>query len=282
MKYACRYAIVRFMPYPETGEFANVGVVVMSPEARYFGFQFIERRVARVTAFFEELDPTVYRNAQRAFIDELTRLRIAFEHRFARHDVSPSEIRLTNALFDEMTRPREAIMYLDDPRIILAEDPEQGLGQLFDTYVARSFTANPMNEKVIEKRVKAILKAADLDPNFHEETLGAGQFYRARFPFVKFNKTKRPVRAIKPINLAHDDPSQLYAHGWEWVGKVRLLRKFNLLPEHVLFAAEAPTQKFGPQASAFAEIKFELEQLDVDVVRPSDEDKIIEFAEANF
>lgn len=282
MKYACRYAIVRFMPYPETGEFANVGVVVMSPEARYFGFQFIERRVARVTAFFEELDPTVFRNAQRAFIEELTRLRNTFAHRFARHETHPSETRLTNALFDEMTRPREAIMYLDDPRVLLADDPEQALVRLFDTYVARSFTANPMNEKLIEKRVKAILKAADLEPCFHEETLGAGQFYRARFPFIKFNNKQRPVSVIKPLNLAQDDPSQLYAHGWEWVGKVRQLRKYNLLPARVLFAAEAPTQKFGPQASAFAEIKSELEQLDVAVVRPSDEDKIVEFAGANF
>lgn len=280
MKYACRYAIVRFMPYPETGEFANVGVVVMSPEARYFGFRFIDRRVARITAFFEELDANVFRNAQRVFIEELTRLRNSFAHRFARLDTSPTELRLTNLMFDEMTRPREAIMYLDDPRVILVDDPEQALAQLFDTYVARSFTANPLNEKAVEKRVKAILKAADLDPIFHEETLGAGEFYKARFPFVKVNKLQEPVRAIKPINLAQEDATHLYAHGWEWVGKVRLLRRNHYLPAHVMFAAEAPREKFGAAAAAFAEIKSELERLEVSVVRPDDQDQILSFAEA--
>lgn len=280
MKYACRYAIVRFMPYPETGEFANVGVVVMSPQARYFGFRFIERRVARITAFFEELDANIFRNAQRIFVDELTRIRNTFTHRFARLDDSPTELRLMNAMFDEITRPREAIMYLDEPRVTMEEDPEQALGELFDTYVARAFTANPLNEKAIEKRVKAMLKAADLVPIYQEEILGDGTYYKARFPFVKLNHMQVPVRAIKPINLAQEDASQLYAHGWEWVGKVRLLRKFNRLPGHVMFAAEPPQEAFGAKASAFAEIQHELERLDINVVRADDTTRIVEFAQA--
>jgi len=28
-KFACQYAIVRFLPYLETGEFANVGIVML-------------------------------------------------------------------------------------------------------------------------------------------------------------------------------------------------------------------------------------------------------------
>ncbi|HVK54151.1 MAG TPA: DUF3037 domain-containing protein, partial [Burkholderiales bacterium] len=34
MNIACHYAIVRFLPFVETGEFANVGVVLFSPNAR--------------------------------------------------------------------------------------------------------------------------------------------------------------------------------------------------------------------------------------------------------
>ncbi|MFP3758365.1 DUF3037 domain-containing protein, partial [Cupriavidus sp. SIMBA_020] len=66
MKHACRYALVRFMPYPETGEFANVGVVVMSPTARFFGYKLLDR-VGRITAFFDELDVTVYKRARDTF-----------------------------------------------------------------------------------------------------------------------------------------------------------------------------------------------------------------------
>ncbi|MGM0927683.1 MAG: DUF3037 domain-containing protein [Pseudomonadota bacterium] len=31
---ACQYVILRFMPYVETGEFANVGVVMIPPHSR--------------------------------------------------------------------------------------------------------------------------------------------------------------------------------------------------------------------------------------------------------
>ena len=56
MNTACHYAIVRFMPFIETGEFANVGVVMFAPQARYFGFKLLVNRQARVTNFFEQLD----------------------------------------------------------------------------------------------------------------------------------------------------------------------------------------------------------------------------------
>lgn len=37
MRVPCQYAIIQFMPYPETGEFANVGVVLACPQMRYLG-----------------------------------------------------------------------------------------------------------------------------------------------------------------------------------------------------------------------------------------------------
>ena len=55
-KIACRYAIIQFMPYTETGEFANVGVVLACPETGYFDFKLQTKRYARITAFFNELD----------------------------------------------------------------------------------------------------------------------------------------------------------------------------------------------------------------------------------
>jgi hypothetical protein len=58
-KFACRYAVVQFVPYSETGEFANVGVVLICPETGYFGFQLQTRKYARVTAFFDELKSPV-------------------------------------------------------------------------------------------------------------------------------------------------------------------------------------------------------------------------------
>jgi len=54
-KFACQYALLRFRPFVETGEFANVGVVMLAPEARFFGYRLL-KRYGRITQFFHQLD----------------------------------------------------------------------------------------------------------------------------------------------------------------------------------------------------------------------------------
>ena len=59
-KFACQYALLRFRPFVETGEFANVGVVLLAPEARFFGFKLLNKqRHGRITHFFHQLDRKV-------------------------------------------------------------------------------------------------------------------------------------------------------------------------------------------------------------------------------
>jgi len=49
MKTLCLYAIVRFMPYAETQEFANVGVVMCVPDKNIFKFKLAPKHFARIT-----------------------------------------------------------------------------------------------------------------------------------------------------------------------------------------------------------------------------------------
>lgn len=279
MKHACRYAIVRFMPYAETGEFANVGLVLMSPTAKFFGFRMLGRGVRRITAFFDQLDSKVFRRARINFEEELARIQTMVEHSFAGFGLRANEASYVDAVFNEMVRPRESIMYLAEPRVILAEDPASKLEDLFDHYVGRAFVNQPQHERVIERRVQQMLRAADLAGQYHRMDLGDEQ-YHARFPFVRKDDNDKPVRAIKPLNLAHDDATKLFDHGWEWIGRVRKLRNVNLLPTNVLFAAERPADQFGPRAAAYAEVKEELEKYDVRVASAGEERLILDFARA--
>jgi hypothetical protein len=45
----CHYAVLRFRPYAETGEFVNVGLAVVAPEAGEFAFKCDVRRRRRVS-----------------------------------------------------------------------------------------------------------------------------------------------------------------------------------------------------------------------------------------
>lgn len=57
---AYQYAILRFMPYVETGEFANVGLVMAAPQQGFFAYQLEEKRYGRLTRFFKDLEASTY------------------------------------------------------------------------------------------------------------------------------------------------------------------------------------------------------------------------------
>lgn len=50
----CLYSIVRYAPYAETEEFANIGVVICAPKENYFDFQITKRNDSRVKSFFHD------------------------------------------------------------------------------------------------------------------------------------------------------------------------------------------------------------------------------------
>ncbi|KGE08512.1 DUF3037 domain-containing protein [Burkholderia gladioli] len=279
MKHVCRYTIVRFMPYPETGEFANVGVVLMSPTAKFFGYKFIER-VSRITAFFEELDANVFRRARRVYLNELERITQSVELAFAQ-SIHTNNINFPTFAFGELVKPREGLMTAIGDRVVMTDgDPREKLDEIFDHYVGRSFVTKAYLERDVEKRVHSILRAADLTGIYREQTLGGSDTYKARLPFVRTDSQGHAVRAIKPIFLGHDDPTRLYDHGWDWIGKIAKLRKDRTLHGDVLFAAEAPKNNFGASATAFAEISEQLRMHDIMLANTSDKQRILAFAEA--
>jgi Protein of unknown function (DUF3037) len=276
MKHACRYTIVRFMPYTETGEFANVGIVLMSPSAKFFGYLLIGK-VGRITAFFDELDPNIFRQAKKTYAEELMRISEAIQHAFAglSQGASPD---FAGFAFSQLVTPREGLMYADTDRAVLAEDPAEKLRELYDQYVGRAFATKAHQERYVEKRIHGILRAAHLTGLYKEQTLVGGDSYKARMPFVRSDESGQVVRVIKPLYLAHDDPTRLYDHGWEWLGKIKKLRRDSTLSGEVLFAVEKPKDNFGARAAAYASLVQDFTSEQIQVKPEEDDAGIVEFA----
>ncbi|MCR4298082.1 MAG: DUF3037 domain-containing protein [Gallionella sp.] len=272
-KYACQYAIVRFLPYLETGEFANVGIVMLCPDAGFFEFKLLAR-VRRITAFFEELDSGIYRRATNDFKQELKRIRNWLAHQPDR----TMDVELARHLFGELTRQREAMMRFDNVRVVLADDPAQQLDELFGHYVERNFATKAYHEQqLLDKTVRKVLVDAKLNKQYQPEMLGDVTTYHAKLPFVH-REAERAVKAIKPLYLAHEDPAQIYDHGWAWLGKVNKLRSLRLLPEQVLFPVQGPDEARGERFDMFQEITAKMAANDVWVVPSIQTERIVEFA----
>lgn len=98
------YAIVRFMPFVETREFANIGVAVIDPKTGKFSYKLAPKRFGRVTQFFDDLDGELYKNGVQIFDNELTRIEQFF------HARSVVGQKLVDR-FNELTRQRESVIH---------------------------------------------------------------------------------------------------------------------------------------------------------------------------
>lgn len=274
----CLYAIVRFAPLVETGEFANTGVIVIAPAQRFFGFKLMIQRHARVTQFFEPLEAKVFRATMRTLRDELERAQALLrQHGFDKRR-KDNDVEFAKGLFDEIIRPRETILKFSEPRPILALDPTAVIKELYAHYVERNFVTREYQETALEKGVRKWLSQARIGERFARIEVGNNE-YRATFPFVE-SVDDRPVKAIKPLHLDHAQANKILDHGGQWLFRVHALKKRGLLPPHVLFAVSGPRQQ-DVRSGAVKEIVDSLEDAGVTVLPYGDKAQILEFAAAH-
>lgn len=272
-KLACRYAVVQFVPYSETGEFANAGVALVCPQTGYFDFRLQTRKYARVTTFFDELAPKVYLSAIKVIQGEMERVRAMLAN-----VASSGADEIARAAFTNLVHPREAIVRFSPARVLLTEAPEKELTRLFEHYVDRAFATPEYVETAMARRLTALLQGLDLQAPFRAAKIG-DDVVHAKFPLVQ-RCGAQFRKVIKPFNLTQAEPNGIFDHGDAWVQKVRRLRDRNLLPADVLFAVAGPRATDTRRHAAFIEICAELEKLDVLTVDEASRTRIVEFAEA--
>lgn len=250
-KFACQYAVIRFLPYAETGEFANVGVALACPETGFFDTRLMAiQKTARITGFFDQLDKQVYRNAMTYLKQELNRITT-----LAQAQAAPSATLIRN-IFCDMVRPREALLRFGDIRVILAEDPARTLDTLFATLVERDFANKAYNDRLLVSSIRDTLKKAGLRKYFHETRVGNDDLF-LRVPFVH-ERSGQPQLAIKPVDLAKNEANLVYRAGGLLTDQVRRLRKHHLLPEAMLFPLDLPEPSARSAWQAAREIMDEL------------------------
>lgn len=274
MKRVCQYAVVQFMPYTETREFANVGVVLMCPDAGFFGFRLL-KRYGRITRFFEGMDRRIFLDGKQLFQEELTRIRSLLKRGpLDRRRTADATVAVRQ--FAELVRRRETLFRFDEPGVVMADEPKACLEELYGFYVEREFATKEYQERLLDKAVRRLLFGAHLGDRYREEVIGDDMFH-ARFPFVAM-QDETPVRVIKPLFLAQDDPERIYSHGDLWISKFHRLRSRKLLPDAVLLPLDAPPENDAKRYLAFKHIAQELTDLNIEIVLAPNTHRILDFA----
>lgn len=266
MTTAARYTIVRFLPYAETEEFANVGVLMHAPDAGVFAFRLTDAW-RRVGTFFDTLDRRVFKAAHNAFKDELKRVQ-------ARVQDTPAWGR---EAFDDLVRPRESMFRFSPVRAVLTDDAEATLDVLFGRYVEHAFATPEYQEALLARTLRTVFRREGLAGRYHNAKLGSGAL-RFPVPFAATGSDGRILRVIKPLHLAQDDPVRLLDHGNQWIGRLRHLERQRARPA-MLFPVQQPAPHTD-NADAFDEIRQGLVTAGAEVVPITDEGAILHFARA--
>ncbi|WP_312601098.1 MULTISPECIES: DUF3037 domain-containing protein [Pseudomonas] len=251
MTHFCNYSILRFLPYPETGEFVNIGIVLLASNGE-FRYQ-IETKRQRVTNFFYRLDSKIFIRARAEIEQELARLSGFFSQC---RDQQATQL----AMFRNLIQPRETMMRFSSPGTIAAEKVDEAVKSLFDHYVNLSFASKQYEEKTLEKQLGHLLAEANLKQRYKEQRLGTDD-YPVKFPYVLLDKDGA-AQAIKPIHLGHDEPAKILDHGDAWLAKVRRLQKNRRLARDTLFITSPPNRSKTKLVAAYKDIVSQLSDLE--------------------
>jgi hypothetical protein len=123
-RHPCNYAILRLLPYPEAGEFVNVGVLVNCVQPCMLEFLAEPEMTTRMHGLFPAQDPDHYREAVDAMKREMERIKAMI------HDVKGCQL-----AFQEAVRPRESVLRFGEVRTVLSDQPDALAAQLFKQYV---------------------------------------------------------------------------------------------------------------------------------------------------
>ncbi|KEQ16805.1 DUF3037 domain-containing protein [Endozoicomonas numazuensis] len=229
-KYACRYAIVQFMPYPETGEFANVGVILAVPQKNIFTFRLETAKTARLTHFFNHLDRKIYLSAVKGLVEELKYYQTAVRNNQLKADTA----------FDNLVRPLETILRFSKERLKLVNGIEKVEDDLFERFVMHDFAKAPNYEGQLQQKIAQMVRAIDLEHKFKRKTLGPDT-YKITMPLVQ--EKDENTRIIQPLYFNQDTPQAVIEHGNKWAGKLDTLRDFGALPDEILIPAKQPVKR---------------------------------------
>lgn len=280
-KLACNYTILRFLPYPQTGEFVNLGVALACPDLHWFGYRLETHRVDRITNFFPELkqNKTAFTEGRKLFKCELDRMDALFNDGNAKPQMRfKDDAKLFNQVFLNLVRAREEAFGFSQPRTCMTDDPTVQLEKLFDDYVERGFAQRlDYQETLMTRRLRTVFSAKKIKERFVEHTF-INDLCHAHFPFV-WQKGNRFTRAIHPLDLDKTETPKIVEHADNWRNKLVRLQEVPDHPEQVLLFVKRPDG--GKRLDVCNQMWKELEQTNAILLPQEDHAGILDFAQTN-
>lgn len=251
-KYACKYVVLRFAPYSETGEFANVGVLLYSKSHNLFVFKLDTADIgARVSKFFHIDDKQVFKFAMASYQKELAFV----QEQVAHHHMTAQEA------FDFLVKPRATLLRFSEVRTVITDSIEGTLNSIFGRMISHSSASQVKSRLKLSNVLRTQLDLLCLEQPFRRHKFSKSVF-EVTYDFTQLSEQGEPLKLIQPIEIN----DKLTANEiFEVVGKnkVRLDRMsdFDLLPERVLLPFSLNGNRTKEADEAWSIVKSELSSI---------------------
>ena len=270
----CMYAVVRFMPFAETREFANVGVVVIAPKLGLYDFKLAPKTFKRVTHFFDDLDGVVYKHAIEGFEDELKRIRNYLVHNHLQGKGLVD-------YFKEVTRTRESVLHFGEMGTMLTDNINVAVDKLYDRLISRNFTESKEYKEQLMVRAlkKQLTSKLPSGIRYTQKNLKAGIF-DISVPLA--TRIDDSYRIIRPLAFEQKNVLLAMEHGETWVGRLKKLIDSDVVQaEKALVAFEKPVHRKQEFMKVYEDVAGEIKNLGALTKDYADTESIIQFASAD-
>ena len=264
----CLYSIVRYAPYAETEEFANIGVLLCAPKENYFDFQLTKRNDSRVKNFFH--DDCIFPVAKDSIQRELQ-----FAKMHATQIVGHQQLA---QFFRYFTNKKESIFQFSSTRVILSENPKEELARIYNKYVNHADYTKERREDVLARELKRSIDRIDGLKNVFNQATIDGYFAKFSMPLVA-KKHDRIQCAIKPLAFTQTEPGKMMEHSDTWVMRITRAAEENLLSlDDILFTIETPESPNSGQSKVIDIIKRTMDAKKINHIPASSHKETIDFA----
>lgn len=211
------FTVLRYVHDVVTGEFANVGVVLYAPEARYLGARCVNT-YSRLSAFFGLVDPAHFKKLMlhiEGAVERLSESLFKTPRLDMFGDRLPTDVM---ACAGEILPPDDSSLQFSQPGGGVADHPEAALARLFDRYVER-YAHRPQKPTRNDEQVLGVfrreLKERAILGRLHAKTIVAPS-YEHEFPHAWQNGKWNACEAVSFDLAAAGDVAE---KANKWLGR---------------------------------------------------------------
>ncbi|MDH2999384.1 hypothetical protein A1D23_04610 [Chelonobacter oris] len=233
MKTLMLYSFIRYLPYFESGEFVNVGLIACEPQKKKLAYRLVNKNDVRVNHFFR--NSKIFHSVRHVIDEQLE---------YIQNKINLTAFSTTQEMVDffhHYTERRDGIFQFSDTAVALTENPDILFRQIYEKFIKFGNVGNEDQENKIIKQYRALFKAEN-DPlleNYKQQRV-QGETSKFTLPLaLKNTGDNRILKGIKSLAFDQIETPSMIEHCDSWVAKINRANDEGLLDkDDILFALD--------------------------------------------